>query len=112
MRVRSLGLSSGQSQVVVDVLVLLTWTFLVPALVTLSVSPWRRLLSTERALLLLGVGLAMAVLTVTAEAWRARRDRARRFADQLHLLGSLLEPKDIFEPMTPEQWRELERICR
>jgi hypothetical protein len=100
-------------QTIVDVLVGLTWTLLVPPMVALALLPWRRLLSTERALLLMGVGLVMAVLTVAAERWRQRGDRAQRFTDELHIHRGNMEayPHGCI-PLTREQWRELERICR
>jgi hypothetical protein len=119
-------LSRGRS-LVVDIGVILTWTFMVPPLVVLALLPWRRLLPTERALLLMGAGLVMAVLTVAAELWRRRGDRAtqrlsgefRMNADHAKHLAAhqafvrrhRLHPV-TYEPMTDEQWRELERICR
>lgn len=75
-------LSRGRS-LVVDVLVLLTWTFVVPPIAMLALLPWRQLLPTGRLLLLMGVGLVMAVLTVTAELWRRRGDRAQRRFDAI-----------------------------
>lgn len=87
MKGLSLRLSPGQSQVVVDLLVLLTCTFLLAPSTVLLLLPWRRLLPTERALTLLGIGLVMAVLTVAAELWRRRGDRAQRAVDAYRLAG-------------------------
>lgn len=125
---RSPRLSPGQSQVAVDVGVMLTWTFIVVPSVVLLLLPWRRLLSTERALLLLGVGLVAALLTVALERLRQSLDTRRRFLDLLATQGSAralaeIGQRDAVEtwysmpfpgeerPMSPEQWAELKRIC-